>query len=901
MLDLHRHDEFSIFDGFGKAEEVVNYAIELGYTAIGISNHGNTSGLIKYYLACKDKNIKPILGVEAYFQPSFDIDKSRYHLCLFAKNTKGYENINHLMYIAEQQKYYKPIITFKDLEQYHEGIICTSACVAGFISQMLLSNKKNIAIKAAKKFKKIFEDDFYIEIQPYKIDNENTQQKVNIELIKLAKELNIKTILTSDSHYIKKEDFDTYLIMHQIAKSGYDIEKVSETYGERYMPKPMELMDRFIKMHQRDFSNIRAMAEEMYKNLEEIEHKVDKVENIFNLPLLLPSMHDGNSYKKLVEQVKIGLKNRNKYKKEYIDRCKQELDVIKGHGFADYFLIVSDYVNWAKSQGIAVGPGRGSVCNSLVAYALGITEVDSLKFNLDFRRFLRYDKTTIPDIDLDFETSRRDEVIDYIVNKYKGNTAQICSYGLYKVDNLVNDLVKVCGVEDETEKTNIKKLINNYIDENKDLIVDGLINDKNYNSINKKYNNILKHFVKMFKKVRYIGTHAAGVAVVGDDIEKYTALRYDKKVNKIYTAYDLADLEKINVVKFDILGLNTMEQINELKKLTKVNPDLDEILEDTRIYEEFRKGNTAGIFQFEKDVAKEILANIQCDCFEDLVAASAMNRPGPLSLKQPEQYAKNKFNQDEISKELYYRYTKETYGTIIYQEQIQQICINIGKMSWADADKVMKMLKGGAMTKEGLERFKKNKDELQAKFIKGAVENGYTKEKAKKLFDMMVVYSFNKGHAVGYTLISILEMWFKIYYPLHFWYIKNKYADAEKDRYLYTIEAAKNGILFFLPHVNYSADFSLRKIDDDYVIQEGLNSIKGVGEKAALFIEEERKKNGPFKSEEEFIKRVKVKKSPVNKGVIDKLRQNGALEFNKKVYISRVTQYNSTLYMKSQK
>lgn len=897
MFDLHRHTEFSLFDGFGKAEENAKQAKELGYTALGISDHGTTSGLVQHYFECKSVGIKPILGVEAYFQPVWNKDKPRYHLCIFAKNLKGYENINRLMKVGEEQKYYKPIITFKDLKKFSEGILVSSACIAGFISQAIVGGNKKVAYKAAKQFKDIFGEDFYIEIQPYKISEKGLQEKLNVELIKLAKKLNIKCILTSDSHYTKKEDWPTYLKMHEMGKTKYD---VKATYGERYMPGIKDFGRRFIKMHKKDFKNINKLTKQMYANMKELESKVEG-DILEQLPLNLPKLVEGkDSYSSLEKNVKQGLKKRGKWKKNYWLRCKEELEVIKGHGFSDYFLIVADYVNWAKEQGIGVGPGRGSVCNSEVAYALGITEVDSLYFNLDFRRFLRHDKVTIPDIDLDFETSRRDEVIEYIVNKYKGHSAQIRSYGLYRVDNLVNELAKVCGISELENEKEIRKEIKKFINSNISdgiLDIEGMRKSYEYKQYNKQYDNILIHFIKMYKKVRYLGTHAAGVAITGGDIEMYTALKPENKTGKIFTSYDLADLEKINVIKFDILGLSTIEQISELRKLTGdvVN---DSWFKDEKLFKQFKAGNTDGIFQFEKDTAKEILRNIECDCFNDVVAASSMNRPGPLSLGMPQKYAENKFNIDEAKKSKYYKYTAESYGTIIYQEQIQQICVNIGNMEWTDADKVMKILKGGSMTDEGLRRFERDKNNLKQKFISGAVTNGFTKQEADDLFEMMVVYSFNKGHSTGYGIISQEEMHYKVYYPNEYWYIKCKYAPSDSDRWKYTANAVNDGALIFLPHVNYTADYALRKVEGDVVIQEGLSSIKHVGQKAAAFIENERKKNGPYKSYDEFIERCKVKGSAVNKRTIEQLLEFGALEFNKKTYISRVVKYNSTLYAK---
>lgn len=896
MFDFHRHDHFSYFDGFGKAMENAIYAKSIGYTALGLTNHGNINGLVQHYSACKEQEIKPIMGFEAYFQPVIDKEKPRYHLCIVAKNLKGYSNLCALQLIGQEQMYYKPIVTFKDLKEHAEGLIVSSACVGGYISQMIAKDKNHLAIKAIKTFKKIFDDDFYIEIQPYKLSEVGLQERVNVELIQMSKDLDVKCIMTSDSHYANPADWNSYLKMHEMSHTGYDVES---TYKERYMPTEEDIKKRFMEMHWKTDYAIECpvrFMKGMMANLQEIEDKVEP-DIITQLPMVLPKLDENiDSYKMLLAETKKGLKERGKFNKEYIDRCKEELNVINTNGYTDYFLIVQDYVLWAKGEGIRVGPGRGSVCNCQVAWALGITDVDSLKFNLEFRRFMRLGKKKMPDIDLDFETSRRAEVIEYIVKRYDGHAAQICSYGLYKIDNLINELSKVCFVEEISEIKEIKKIVNKHV-------VDGslhekeLMEDRQYKPMNKLYDDILLHFIKMYKKIKYIGTHAAGVAVTGGNIEDYTGLKRDTKTGKIFTSYDLADLSELNVIKFDILGLNTMEQIGELIDLTGESTQ-DDWFEDERLFEEFAKGNTDGIFQFEKNTAKQILIDMKCDCFEDVIAASSMNRPGPLSEGTPQKYAENKFNVDEAKKSKYYKYTKETYGTIVYQEQIQQICVNIGMMSWDDAEFIMKMIKGGNMADYALRLLEQNKQEMMDKFTKGALTNGFTKKEATDLFENLMVYSFNKGHGTGYSIISLEEMHYKIYWPNEYWYVKCKYAGEDSDRWRYSNNAVKDGALLFLPHVNYSSEYTLRKVDGDNIIQEGMSSVKFVGKKAADFIEFERREHGYFKSKDDFIERCKMKGSPVNKRAIEVLEESGALEFDKKTYQSRVIKYNSQLYMK---
>ena len=894
--DLHRHDESSTFDGFGKPEELTALAKKLGHTALGISNHGNTNSLVRHYYACKEEGIKPIMGCEGYFLPKYKPQTRGYHLCLFAKTKQGYTNLNTLQYEGEKIKYYNPIWTFELLEEYHEGLICTSACVAGYLAQCIKGGKKKQAIKYLEKMVEIFGDDFYVEIQPYAISEEGLQEKVNVESIKLAEKIGIKCVLTSDSHYGSKDDFDTYLKMHEIAK--HNSIDISATYGERYMPTEKEIMVRFYKMHKGDFGNSAAkgMAKEMIANLQEIEHKVD--ESILDeLELKLPQFDETKGSTELLrEKIKIGLKKRCKWNKKYAERIKDEMKVIEYHGFQDYFLMVADYTNWAKEQGIMVGPGRGSGCNCLVNYALHITDVDPILFDLDFSRFLRIDKKKMPDIDLDFETSRRAEVIDYLLKKYPNNAAQICSYGLYRVDNLINDLSKVCGLEgNKDEIAQIKRFINNHINEGI-LDMDAILKSAEVRMWNAQYDNIIKHFSKLYNKIRYIGTHAAGVAITGGNILDYTAVRIDAKTGKHFTNYDLNDMEKIKVIKFDILGLTTMSSLGELRKLTGHNKFNEDWVHDEKILKAFGEGNCDGIFQFEKKSVQDMLMIMQCDCFEDVIAASAMNRPGPLSLKMPEIYAANKVDKSHIDKSLpYAKYLEKTYGCVVYQEQVQAIAVNIGGLEWPEADKILKMQRGG--TEKAIRNFEENYDNFVKKFEAGAKKHGMTKEQAFEIFDKFFNYAFNKGHATGYSIISVEEMFYKVYYPTEFWYVKMKYYSNDAKLATYKIDAVKDNAVIFLPHVNYSGDYTLRKVDGDMVIQEGLCSIKGVGEKAAAFIENERKTNGVFISYDDFYDRCKSRS--ITTRTIQLLKEYGALEFNKHTYINRVVKYNSALYAKA--
>ena len=497
---------------------------------------------------------------------------------------------------------------------------------------------------------------------------------------------------------------------------------------------------------------------------------------------------------------------------------------------------------------------------------------------------------------MDFETDRRQEVIEYIIKKYPGKAAQICSYGLYKVDNLLNDLFKVCGVEEADEKKEIKDYVRGHVVDD-DFNYDKAKRETTCKNYNRHYDNIILHFSKMYKKVRFIGKHAAGVAVVGGNLLDYTSIEAkgskDKGTYSVSTAYNLNNLDEINVIKFDMLGLRTLSITKELEDMTDECFSY-EWLEDPEIYEYFAEGKTDGIFQFEKGTAKGILKDIKTDSIDDVIAASALNRPGPLSLKMPDHYAHSK-ESGNFGGEPWDDYTNKTYGTIVYQEQIQQICINIGGLTYADADRVVKFMKSTNMTEAQIREREKEIGDLKRRFIDGCKENkGMTKDQANELFEKITVYSFNQGHSTGYALISMQQMYFRVKHPELFWYTTLKYANNEGDLFRIKIEAVKDGNVILLPHVNYDTKYSIVKIQGESALAEGLSNIKNVGVKAAAAIESEREKNGPYTSHENFMER--VPKRQVNAGVVKALEEAGALLFDEKTYFDRVKKYNSQIY-----
>ena len=900
FFEMHKHSQYSMFDGFDQVENIVAYAKELGHKAVGLSDHGNASGILHLYNECNKQGLKPLMGCEVYFQPTFDPQKPYYHLCLYAYNNVGYKNLCRIISEANDKHFYRRMhVTFDLLKNHSEGIICTSACIGGFISQAIVKHKLKTARKIAVEFLKIFEDNFYIEIQPIKVDEEGTQERVNEELMNLAEMLDIKCVLTTDSHFTRKEDFDSYLMMHRLSKigsskgEGFTIEHVEQTYRERHMYSQEEIVAKFKKMH--PTRKVKPLLKAMAEIVDKIDVNLDFSESI-------PVCDDFEDVEHELEKVcKQQLKKTGRWNKQYIERTKYELSVIKGHGLCDYFMIVRDYVKWAKDNDIYVGPGRGSCGGSLVTELLGITEIDPIVVGTDFDRFLRPDKKKMPDIDLDFENGRQAEVMEYIINKYQGRASKIVTFGYYKSANLINDLAKVYEIPSH-EVARIKSIIQAKVPEMahfefEQIDYDDIMRDTQVRQIDKEYKHFVKHFCKLCGQVKYYGQHPAGVLVTNGDIGQYVPLQKIK--GQLICSFDKYDVEGVDMVKFDVLALKTMNVLHEIERSTGDRYDrrkefgfendsagrpLVQSKVGAEMYRRFSEGDSLGIFQLNKPAAMGILRDIKADNIQDLIAAISLNRPGTLKLKTHEQYAQNKAEVDDTT--VWFPYTKDAYGSIIYQEHVMRICKGLADMPMDRVDKLMK--------------FKFSEEErghLKEDFMEGAkVHSGLSKNITGPLFDAMALYMFNKGHGAGYALISEWMMYHKVKHPTEFWHATLKWEYDERKQAECMSEAVADGIVIFLPHVNYTADYSIRKVDGEKVIQMGYNAIKNVGEKAALAIEEERRKNGPFKDYDDFYDRCKSR--AVTSRVIDALKNDGALEFNKKTFVKRTIAFNSTLYMK---
>lgn len=897
-FEMHKHTQYSMYDGFDNLNNIVKYAKSLGMEALGISDHGNACGVAQLYACCKKEGIKPIIGCEVYFQPTFNSDKRYFHLCLYATSALGYSNLCQIISEANDKNYYRyGKVTFEILEKYKEDIICTTACIGGFIPQMIMKGHKETAIKAVKKFKTIFGNNLYFEIQPIKIDELRTQEKVNEALMSIGNKYGIKCILTTDSHFTAKEDFDSYMMMHRMSKlgsakgQGIELEHIENTYRERYMHSQEDIVTKLTKMH-----NIPCKP--FLDNMEEIYNKVNIELDFTNS---IPSCDDVVDCFSSMKQICLDkLKETGRYTSDYVDRLKHELKVIKDQKLCDYFMIVYDYVQWAKDNDIYVGPGRGSVGGSLVAEALGIIDIDPIVVGTDFERFLRSDKHKMPDIDIDFENDRQKEVIDYIIEKYKGRASSIITFGYYKSTNLINDLGKIYEIPSQ-EVARIKSILGSKVPdvahfEFEDVVFEEVMKDSQVRQINKTYKDLVKHFCKLCGRVKYYGTHPAGVIVTSDAINKFVPMIKVKGV--LLCSFDRYDIDRLGFLKFDILALKTLNVLHEIERASNDKFDRSNIPEKVKeqMYNNFKQGKTLGIFQLNKAAAQKILMDIHADNFQDIIAAISLNRPGTLQLHMHEQYAANKadFNGEEshdmatdsVEATPWYPYTSDTYGTIIYQEHVMKLCYGLAKMEPDDVDKLMK--------------FKFNETEksvLKDKFLSGAQKYSHIKnEIAGPLFDSMTLYLFNKGHAAGYAAISEWQMYCKVRHPIDFWYATMKWENDEIKKSEFMSEASQEGIVFFLPHVNYTSKYSVRSIENEPVVQMGYNIIKNVGEKATIAIEEERKKGGLFTSFDNFYDRCKSR--AVTSRVIESLQVDGALEFCKKKYISRVTKFNATLYMK---
>ena len=886
FVHLHNHSEYSLLDGLSKIDLMIKRTKELGMSSLAITDHGNMHGAIKFYKACREAGIKPIIGSEIYISKrtrhdkEAGIDTESNHLILLAKNEAGYKNLMKIISVSNLEGYYyKPRSDIELLREYHEGLICLSSCVKGYISEPLLSGQEETAKKRAKLLSEIFgENHFYLEIQKHL--NVKDQDRLNEKLIDLSKETGIPLVATNDNHYVSGADAEAQEVLLCI-QTQTTLETPNRKLSmvdspDFYIKSPEEMIGLFIQ------------------NPEAIENTL-KIADMCNLEIslgkwILPNFEvptEKNAADYLKDQVKKGLSFRyEKITSEIKERAKYELSVILDKKYETYFLIVADFVNWAKKQNISVGPGRGSAAGSVVSYALGITDIDPFYFNLPFERFLNPQRPSAPDIDLDFADTRRDEVIKYVTDKYgRDKVAQIITFGTMEARGSVRDTGRVLGYPYSTPDRISKMIppgwqghamtIENALEQSPDLRIA-------YTTENE-----TKRLLDLARKiegvVRHASTHAAGVVIADKPLTEYTPLQKETNGEKIITQYDMytigADYDGVGLLKMDFLGLRNLTIIEETLKFIKEDRniviELSKLpLDDKETYKLLSEAETTGIFQLESPGMRRYIKELKPSSIFDLMAMVALYRPGPMA-NIPDFIARKrnpnliKYPDPRLKDIL-----AQSYGILTFQDDVLLTTIAIAGYSWLDADKFRK-----AMGKKIPSEMKKQKEQ----FIKGCVDNGMTYDKAEKIYDLIAPfagYGFNKAHAACYATIAFRTAYLKAHFPVEFMSAlltaesRGTTGPVKNEKIAQAVAECKRlGIKVLPPEVNKSFnDFTIENNKD---IRFGLSAIKNIGEAAIKNILENRK-TGNFKSFEDFVSRVDL--STINKKTIESLIKAGAMD-----------------------
>ncbi len=872
FVHLHTHSHYSLCDAVGTIPKLIKKACQLNMPALALTDHGNIFGMIEFYNKAKKAGIKPIIGCELYISNSPHTkrsisqgSKNYHHLIVLAKNITGYYNLIKLVSTGYTHGfYYKPRVDKETLKTHSEGLIGLSACLAGEIPFSLLQGDDKKAKAVALDYSELFgKDSFYLELQNHGIDK---QIIVNEKLISLSKETNIPLVATNDVHYLNGDDYeahDTLLCIGQGKKLSDD--NRIRYYGREFYFKSFDEMNQIFNKVPEALSNTLVIA-----SLCNVEF--DFKDSLPNFDV--PKGYTLNNYlKKLCEKgVKQRYKNINSI---IIDRMNYELSVICNMGFAGYFLIVQDFIQYAKNSNIGVGPGRGSAAGSLVAYALGITNIDPLKYNLIFERFLSPERISMPDIDTDFQDEKRDEVINYVLNKYgKNKVAGIITFGALKARAVIRDVGRVLDIP-LNEVDRLAKLIPagpgaklesayNEIPELKTLIDSNPLYQKLF-SLSKKLEGINRH----------AGTHAAGVVIGHDDLSKIVPLYAEPKSGNLSTQYEGKYLEECGLLKMDFLGLKNLSVVQkciDIIKTTK-NKDLDINnipLNDQKAYELLKKGNSLGVFQLESSGIQELMKKLKPSIFEDIIALIALYRPGPLNSGMADEFIERKDNPNKIKFDhpLLKSILKETYGVIVYQEQVMEIAREIGGFSMGKADILRK-----AMGKKLIDKM----NILKKDFVDGAVNKKIDKSIAEKLYNLMArfgEYGFNKSHSAAYAMITYQTAYLKANYTIEYMAALLSCDKDNTDKIVeYVADTKSMDIKILSPSINYSyADFTVKNKD----IKFGLSAIKNIGINSVEAIIAERNKNGHFKSLSDLCQRIDLR--TVNKKVLECLIKSGACD-----------------------
>lgn len=889
-VPLHLHTEYSLLDGAIRIGDLVKFCAENNMPGVAVTDHGVMYGAMDLYIDAdknnskerekaeqdpnyKPKLVNPIVGCEFYVHDGDISERNpshnpRYHLVLLVKNNQGYKNIVKLASKAHIEGFYmKPRINWELLEQYHEGLICSSACLGGEVLQNLLKGDYEKAKATAKRFKDLFGEDYYIELQDHGLEE---QKRTNPDLIRIAKELDIKMIITNDSHYLKKEDADWHdtLLCMQTKSSKSDTNRFHFPNNEFYVKTVSELRDSFKWLDSETF-------DECIKNTVEISKKCHiTVEWKAPLPdFPVPEGFTTDTYlEKLVYQ---GI--RRKYHQEEIEpklqeRAKYELGVIEQMGFSAYFLITWDFIHYAKTHDIPVGPGRGSAAGSLVAYALDITDLDPIEHNLLFERFLNPERFSMPDIDTDFCIEKRGKVIDYVVEKYGADkVCQIITFNTLAARNAMKSVARVFDIPYARSKQLSDLISGDPGAKISDSLQDGMELKTLYDS-DPEVKRLVDTALHVEGLKNATGMHAAGVIISYKPLDEIVPVQHGKD-GVVVTQYHREILEKMKLLKMDFLGLRNLTMISKTVKLIKkcqdIDLDINHIpLDDKPTYDMLIRGETVGVFQLESQGMTNLVKKLQPDVFEDLGALVALFRPGPLGSGMVDVFVDRKHGRQEITypHPRLEKVLKDTYGTMVYQEQIMQIFQEMADYSLGQADMVRRMMghkDPAAMAAQ------------EDKLIEGSAKYGMKAEDAKTLFEQIqnfASYCFNRAHSSAYAFVAYQTAFLKCHYPVEYLssLLSSVAGDQEKTQ-AYIEEALKYGIKVLPPDINKSY---LEYAPDGKNIRFGLASIKQVGEGVIEEIIKEREANGDFKSIYDFIKRVDVKCA--NKRALEGLIKAGA-------------------------
>lgn len=872
-VPLHIHTENSILDGAIRIKDLCKFAKENDMPAVAITDHGNMYGAIQMYEEAHEAGLKPLIGCEFYVYDGDITEKNPakthpYHLVLIAKDNTGYKNLVKLVSVAKcKGMYYKPRINHELIKEHHEGLICLSACVQGEVAQGFIQGNKEAAYEAAKFYKDLFGEDYYIELQDHGLEK---QKMSNPGLIELAKELGIKTVITNDSHYLKKQDADWHdtLLCIQTNALKESNDRFRFPNNEFYVKTPDELRDAFKWMDTELF-------EECIANTVEIAEKCHLIIEMgkYHIPYFeIPADHTSESY--LDYMCMKGIKKRyGEMTPELKERLDYELGVINKMGFAEYFLIVSDFIQYAKRNDIPVGPGRGSAAGSLVSYVLEITDLDPIKHNLLFERFLNPERVSMPDVDVDFCVERRGEVIDYVTKKYGADkVCQIVTFGTLAARNAMKSVARVYDIP-YAQSNQWAQLIPG---EPKIKIDDAL---KEGMELKKLYDEdpTVKKLVDMAKSIEGLknntGMHAAGVIISKLPLSDVVPVEPSKE-GLIVTEYTMIEDEHIGLLKMDFLGLRNLTIIhNALKMIEKRTGKWIEIndipLDDEKTFELLQKGDTDGVFQLESSGMKKLVKDLKPSVFEDLGALVALFRPGPLGSGMVQDFVDRKHGRQKIeyAHPLLEPILKDTYGTIVYQEQIMQIFQTLADYSLGQADNVRRM-----MGKKQLEKMAEQK----GLFVERSAAHGMTEKGATELFEQIekfASYCFNRSHSAAYAFVCYQTAYLKAHYPVEYMSaLLSSVSNEQEKTQLYIAECQKMGIKVLAPDVNKS---NAKFTPDGNNIRFGLASIKNVGAGVIELIEKERESSdGEFKSLYDFCTRIDYKS--YNTRTLESLIKSGA-------------------------